>query len=147
MPDVILNRLKPIFEEVGLGDASVFAKLDADNNKLASIVKTLAPTWSVPGQTCQGKPCQVAEKTLQGWYPKGKIIKTHHKQANWKIRQHEVTKIPIERYRSGWTLIEMPGDPFCQLRSWTVYEKYQGGGRYQPTDYAQIGYVRWQSCS
>lgn len=149
IPDVILKRLKPVFEEVGLqgaGNADVFAKMNASAGKLASVVKTLAPTWGIPGSTCQGSPCKVAENTLQAWYPKGKILKSHHKQTNWTIRQHAVTKIPIERYRSGWTLIKVPEDPFCQLRSWTVYETYQGGGKYQPLDNAQIGYVRWQSC-
>ena len=148
--DSVLKTLKPLFAEVGLEnaeDAQVLANIDARAKKLADVIKTLAPSWTMPGKKCQGPPCEVAERTLQAWYPTGKILKVNQKRSNWRIRQHQATRMPIERYRSGWTLVEVPDDPYCQLRSWTVYEQHQGGGKYQPADGAQIGYVRWQSCS
>ncbi len=51
-----------------------------------------------------------------------------------------------QKDKSGFVLLQVKGDPLCQLRSWTVSEDYQGGGRYQPATGATVGYVRWQAC-
>ena len=145
----IFTKLKPIFDEVGLKDPKNFDALQVVSNKstaLADVVKQAAPTWKMPGTPCDGSVCATAHKTLASWYPNAKFVKNNQEKANWIVVQDEITKLPIRRYRSGFALLEVPGDPFCQLRSWTVTEKNSGGGSYQTANDAEIGYVRWQAC-
>ena len=83
---------------------------------------------------------------MSKWYPQGEVLKVKQKQANWVVVHNDISKLPERRYRSGMAMVRVPGDPLCQLRSWTVEEKYSGGSSYQTPDRARIGYVRWQAC-
>jgi hypothetical protein len=147
---LLLKRVKPVFEAVGLNGAETLDGIQKQNSKNAQLieaVKQLAPEWKMPGDACAGKPCKIAETTLEKWYPKGEVISIKQKQQNWIVVTDEIRKIPEYRYRSGWALLKVAGDPYCQLRSWTVNEQYSGGGSYQTPDRANIGYVRWQACN
>lgn len=146
--DMIAKRLGPVFEQVGLtsiDDLEVFEKLEGHYAALAVRVKELAPTWDLPGAACSGAGCSAAKKTIVAWYPKAKVKKLLHKDSGWKIAKNGLG-IPTHRYKSGFVLLQVAGDPLCQLRSWTVNETYAGAGRYEPATGAQIGYVRWQPC-
>jgi len=145
----ILASVKPVFEAVGLNgaeDIEGLQKQNTKNSELAEAVKQLAPSWNFPGDACHGDPCKLAQKTLSKWYPQGKIMTVKQTQENWVVVKDEVNHLPDYRYRSGFAMVRVTGDPFCQLRSWTVREKYSGGGSYQTPDGASIGYVRWQAC-
>ncbi len=146
--DLIMKQLAPVFAQAGLttiDDLDVFKKLEAHYAALAVKVKELAPGWDLPGKACAGAGCAAAKKSAAAWYPKGKLRKVLQNQAAWTVVQNGLG-IPTHRYKSGFVLIEVKGDPMCQLRSWTASEKHQGGGRYQAATGAQIGYVRWQPC-
>ncbi len=105
----------------------------------------LAPGWDLPGCACAGPGCAAAKKTAAAWYPGTPIKAVRQNQPGWKVVQNDLG-IPTHRYKSGFVLLQVKGDPLCQLRSWTVSENHQGGGRYQAATGAQIGYVRWQPC-
>ena len=146
---ILYKRVKPVFEAVGLNGTEAIDGIQKQNSKnaqLAAAIKQLASTWKLPGDACNGNPCELAEETLEKWYPKAEVITLKQKQKNWIVVDDDIKKIPDFRYRSGWALLRVPGDPFCQLRSWTVNEKYSGGGSYQTPNRANIGYVRWQTC-
>ena len=141
-------RLKPVFEQAGITDISnleVFAKLTAHYATLEAKVKELAPGWDLPGSACAGPACAAAKKTAAAWYPGAPVKALRQNQPGWKVVQNDLG-IPTHRYKSGFVLLQVKGDPLCQLRSWTVSENHQGGGRYQAASGAQIGYVRWQPC-
>jgi hypothetical protein len=148
--ELLLKRVKPVFEAVGLNGADDIDALQKQNTKNAQMedaIRQSAADWKTPGESCNGEPCKLAKRTIQKYYPNGDVVEVRQKQENWVIVEKEIQKIPDYRYRSGWVLVRVPGDPFCQLRSWTVEEKYSGGGSYQAQDDARIGYVRWQNCS
>jgi hypothetical protein len=146
--DLIVARLAPVFAQAGLSgvnDLDVFTQLDAHYARLADKAKELAPSWDLPGTTCSGAACAAAKKTATAWYPKSPVKKLLHKQSGWTVVQNGLG-IATHRYKSGWVLVQVKGDPLCQLRAWTVTENHKGGGRYEAATGAQIGYVRWQPC-
>lgn len=146
--DRIHARLAPVFEQAGLADvdsAEVFADMAAHYAHLADKVKELAPTWDVPGSNCGGVACAPAKKTIAAWYPGASIKKLRQSESGWTIVQNDLG-IPTHRYKAGWVLLQVKGDPMCQLRSWTVTETRKGGSRYETATGAQIGYIRWQPC-
>ncbi len=146
--DQITARLKPIFEQAGLTDLEgleVFTKLASHYATLEARVKELAPGWDLPGTSCAGVACAAAKKTAAAWYRGAAIKAVRQNKGGWTVVQNGLG-IPTHRFKSGFVLLQVKGDPLCQLRSWTVTEDHKGGGRYQGATGAQIGYVRWQRC-
>lgn len=145
----LLNaRLAPVFAQAGLTDVEhleVFTRLTAHYAALAAKVQELAPRWDLPGTACAGVACAAARKTAAAWYPGAGVKAVRQNQAGWTVVQNDLG-IPTHHYKSGFVLLQVKGDPLCQLRSWTVTEKHGGGGHYQAATGAAIGYVRWQPC-
>ncbi len=124
--------------------ATRWAQLNATPT-LKRSVETLAATWTLPGRPCAGPHCRVVKSSIDRLYGKqGKLLKVRHR-ADWKVVQNRLG-IPTHRYRSGYVLVKVEGEPYCQLRSWTMRQAHQGGGRYAASRGARIGYVRWQAC-
>lgn len=147
--ELLRKRFAPVFAQAGLDnldDAEVFKKLAAQYAALEAKVTELAPTWDLPGKACSGVACGAARRTIAAWYPRAKLRRLQHSRPSWKIVKNGLGII-THRSKSGHALISVPGEPFCQLRSWTVTESYAGAGRYQTARGAAIGYVRWQTCN
>lgn len=145
---VLEARLAPVLGQAGLSlaeDAGTFAKLDAHYAALEAKVRELAPSWTVPGASCKGVACAAAKRGVMAWNAGAKLLKVTQDAASWKIAKNDLG-LPTHRWKSGFALIQVKGDPMCQLRQWTVNESYAGGGRYQAASQAQLGYVRWQAC-
>lgn len=140
------KHLGPVLAQAGIAGVppEVAGKLDAVYAALEAKVRELAPTWKLEGTACGGVGCGVAKAAIARWYPKARVLALRQSRDTWKISKNALD-VPTGRYKDGFALLQLPGEPFCQLRSWTVRETYAGGGRYQPTP-ATIGYVRWQAC-
>jgi hypothetical protein len=145
--ELMSKRLGPVFAQAGLdiADAAVFGKLEAHYQALEVKVRALAPTWDVPGTTCKGVACAAAKHGVARWNGGARIRRITQNAAGWTVVQNALG-IPTHRWKSGYALIEVKGDPMCQLRSWNVSEDHKGGGRYQAASSATLGYVRWQTC-
>jgi hypothetical protein len=144
--EVYRKQLAPMFAQAGmtdLDDSAVFGKLTTHLATLEARARELAPTWKLEGSPCTGVACAAA-RAIAPWY-KAKLRALRQNDAGWKIVKNGLG-VPTHRYKGGTILLEVKGDPFCQLRSWTVTESYAGGGRFQSETQATIGYVRWQSC-
>ncbi|MBL8622202.1 MAG: hypothetical protein JNK64_12890 [Myxococcales bacterium] len=145
---VLEARLAPVLAQAGLSladDAGTFAKLDAHYAALEAKVRELAPTWTVPGASCKGVACAAAKRGVMAWNAGANLKKVTQDAPSWKIAKNALD-LPTHRWKSGYALIQVKGDPMCQLRQWTVSESYAGHGRYQAASEAQLGYVRWQAC-
>ncbi len=145
---ILEDRLAPILAHAGLtraDDGGAFDKLAAHFAALEAKVRELAPSWKVPGSACAGVACAAARKGVAAWNTGATILRVTQDAPSWKIA-HNALGIPTHRWKSGYALLRVKGDPLCQLRSWTVSEDYAGGGRYQPASQGTLGYVRWQAC-
>ena len=145
--EVLASRLGPVFAQAGLAgvdDAEVFRKLDAHYRDLEARVRALAPTWDLPGAPCKGVACAAARKGVGDW-TSGTLRRLTQTATGWRV-EHDRRGVPTYRWKSGFALIQVKGDPMCQLRSWTVSESHRGSGRYQAATSATLGYVRWQPC-
>jgi len=54
-------------------------------------------------------------------------------------------RLPEYRDRGGYVLLQVPGEPFCQLRSFALSETYNGRG-YAKARSVSFSGVRWQKC-
>lgn len=141
-------RYQPLFDQAGLGKASaveMFGSLSEQYAALEAKVRELAPTWPLPGKACGGVGCGVAKSWFARAYRGAKLRHLLERDASWKIVKNELGVI-THRSKSGHALLQIPGEPLCQLRSWTITESYAGGGRYQASRDVALGYVRWQTC-
>jgi hypothetical protein len=118
---------------------------EARTDALRAAVDELAPTLKLPGSSCDGYGCGMAKKQLAAWYPKAKIKKVTAWDTAWVVTDTELG-VPDYRSRDGYILYQVPGDPWCQARSWTVTEEYSGGGKYQKASGVRFNFVRFQSC-
>lgn len=146
--DQLRARYEPLFEQAGLGKVSpveMFGSLSEQYAELEAKVRELAPTWTLPGKPCKGVGCGVAKAWLARTYRGAKLLHLREGRASWKIVKNALD-VPTHRSKPGHALLQIPGEPLCQLRSWTVTETYAGGGRYQPATGVKLGYVRWQTC-
>lgn len=121
----------------------LWASRAAYGEALKAAVDATAREWTIPLGKCKGYTCKLAEKQVKREQKKAKIKKTF--QREWKIVKNALG-VPLHRYLDMWVLYQLPGEPFCQVRSFTSYEEYKGGGKYQKAKGAQWGYVRFQKC-
>lgn len=141
-------RYQPLFDQAGLGKVSpveMFGSLSEQYAELEAKVRELAPSWPVPGKPCKGVGCGVAKAWFARAYRGAKLVQLREGRAGWKIVKNRLD-LPTHRSKPGHALLQIPGEPLCQLRSWTITETYAGGGRYQASRDVVLGYVRWQAC-
>ncbi|MCC7075270.1 MAG: hypothetical protein IT383_28415 [Deltaproteobacteria bacterium] len=58
----------------------------------------------------------------------------------------ELLGVPKDRDRFGWILLQVPGEPFCQLRTSSISEDYTGGGKYSKDGSPSFARLRFQKC-
>lgn len=142
------KRVEPLLVQAGMspsdGDA-LFSSLAAEYAQLEAKAREAAPTWDLPGSPCSGAGCAPAKKFLQQWYRGSSIKRFQQTQPGWKILTNELG-VPTYRERYGYALVQVKGDPFCQLRLWTYSEQYAGGGKYTPARDVIMHSERWQTC-
>jgi hypothetical protein len=123
----------------------LFDKLATEYAALETKVRELAPTWDLPGSPCSGDGCARARGFVAKWYAGATIKRFQHTKPGWKILTNEVG-VPTYRERYGFALVQVKGEPLCQLRMWTLSEQHAGGGRYTAARDVSLGAVRWQTC-
>ena len=146
--DRVLKHIKPLVASVGIQDATTlpfwkaFEKRKAD---LKSEIDRLAPTWKSDKKKGADYSVNLAKKQLKKVFKKAKKAKAFLRRKEWKIYKTSLG-IPKYRTRKGLLQYQMPGEPWCQLRSYTLTEDYKGGRRYQKAKDVSFGYTRWQKC-
>ncbi len=148
LKDLLAKQIAPLLVQANMSPSdadALFAGLAKEYAELEAKARETAPAWDLPGAPCTGAGCAQAKKFLQQWYRGATIKRFHHTQPGWKILTNEFG-IPTYRERYGYALVQVKGDPFCQLRLWTYSEPYAGGGRYTPGRDVALHSVRWQTC-
>ncbi len=144
----LMKQVAPLLAQANMsasdGDA-LFASIAAEYAQLEAKARETAPTWELPGAPCSGVGCAQAKKFVQQWYRGSTIKRFQHTAPGWKILTNDFG-VPTYRERYGFALVQVKGEPFCQLRMWTYSEQYAGGGRYTPARDVHLHSVRWQSC-
>ena len=62
--------------------------------------------------------------------PKVTTLATWLNEAGWTFEQNKLG-VPIDRYRSGYIVYRVTGDPWCLQQPFTYTEPHIGGGKYQ----------------
>jgi hypothetical protein len=123
----------------------LWATLAASQAPLEAKARELAPTWPLEGTSCAGEGCAEAKKFVASQYGGGTIKRFLQSDQGWEMRKDNY-RVPLSRKRTGYALVQVKGDPFCQLRAWSLTQNYAGGGRYSSKSELHLHYVRWQTC-
>lgn len=127
----------PVPADLSMLWANDQARLDA----LKAAVDATAAEWKLDGDKCQGYACKMAENAVKK-SAKAKVKRVTG--SSWKVVADPGKH--VYRYMGMYVIYQVPGEPFCQARSATANEMYQGGGKYQKASNLQWGYVRFQKC-
>jgi hypothetical protein len=154
----LATELAPAFAAAGVdGDAvlaQLYQQLAEQFAKRKAEIDAAAPTFAVPSM----KPHAATKKAAQliAKYNKGASIKKHGLSGGWQVttktmvnqRTGEERDFPDDRPADGYVLYKMPGEPWCQLRSFTVTEKAKGlSGKYGTASDVTWSFVRLQKCT
>lgn len=143
-----LGKYEKLFTAAGASqlDPALIEKMTKMRDELRKRVDELAPGYSMPPHSSAGHySTDLARKKIQRWHPSAKVLKAVVVRNEYSIYKNELG-VPKYRDRGGYILFQLPGEPWCQLRSFVASEDYQGGGSYQKTSDVMINSVRFQSC-
>lgn len=142
----LMDKLGPMFAAAGmdnLDDPSLWEAQKAQKDALRAKVDELAPTWKPYRTVGKDYGCGLAKRVIKKWHRKARIAKVGLRDKSWHIRKNALG-VPLERTRQGIVFFKIPGEKWCQARSYILTETYKGGGRYQKANGVRIGYVRFQ---
>ena len=122
-------------------DPSTSAALD----RLQKEIDRLAPRWSFPKGTKDGRLDGFVRIVVERWHPGGNVMKSVMDDQSWHISKNKLG-IPLSRNRRGFVLYKMPKENLCRQQSFRYFEKFDGTG-YQPSNGVRLDYARFQSCS
>ena len=142
----LLAKLGPMFaaaEMTNVNNPSIWKRQTEKKAALRAKVDELAPTWGrYPTRGCN-YGCRMAKRIIKRWHRKARITKVGLRDKTWHIRKSAIG-IPVERTRQGVIIFRIPGEKWCQARSFVLTEPYRGHGRYRRARSVRIGYVRFQ---
>lgn len=145
--DEILALYKPLYDELGVDMPpadQLFAGRLAALKTLRDAVTDLAPTLKAPPAGKSHYGASLAKKRMQKRFRGAKIHAVYDTSADWKVTVNALG-VPQYRDRGGWILLKVPGEPFCQLRTWGISEDWTGSS-YQRARGVRFGSLRWQAC-
>ncbi len=143
-----LAKLGPVLEAAGVTDIAALPIWAADEARKAAFkvrLDQLAPTWDLPANAGSDYSVALAKKIIKKAHPKAKGLTAWLSRATWHIDKN-AAGIPTQRTKPGYALFQLPGEPWCQLWSYTLSEGYAGGGKYQKAQGVNLHSVRWQRC-
>ncbi|MFQ5486302.1 MAG: hypothetical protein ACE5DO_13345, partial [Desulfobacterales bacterium] len=108
-------------------------------------VEKTANRWVSPEEKADNYSTKLARKQIQKMHPDAKVYKAYLSRASYKIIKNSLG-IPLRQTMPGYVLFKLKEDPYCQLRSYTLTEQYEGGGKYRKAAGVRFGYVRFQKC-
>lgn len=143
----VMQNLSKLLASAGIENAEQALWGDQKDRleALKQAVLETAPGWPMPQSQTDSYATALAEKQVRSMHPQAKIHRALISRASYKIHTNALG-VPDRRTLPGYVLFELPGEPFCQLRRFTLTEQYAGGGTYQPASGVRFGYVRFQSC-
>ncbi len=136
----------PLYAALGRTlDTDAFAARRAKLDALRAVAEELAPTLARPAAGVRHYGVDHATAGFQRSFPGSRVVAAAGSPGEWRIATN-VFGIPTERTRGGWILAQVPGEPFCQLRTFVLAEPYAGGGTWQRGSHVVWSGVRWQAC-
>ncbi len=126
-------------------DDTTLAPLDNAFAEARRLIDEKAPTWRSPTKDGSDYSVGLAKKQLRKWIKGARWKKGYLSRATWKISKNALG-IPLRRTKPGYVLYQVPGERWCQIRSYTLTEEYSGGGTYQKAGGVRFGYQRFQKC-
>lgn len=141
-------RVKTLYAAVGVKDADT-SKLTAKREEgLAALkkeVERLAPTWERPRPGVGHYGVDLAKARVTSVFKGATVVAAGGDSGQWNVHRN-VLNVPEYRDRFGWVLFQVPGEPYCQLRTFYISEDYAGGGMYTKDTSPSFSRLRFQGC-
>jgi hypothetical protein len=111
--------------------------------ELRANIEATVDHWKPHPKPCKGSGCKVAQASLKKYQKDAKVKKVFAR--DWQVELDWARK-PVKRVQDIYILYQVPGDPYCQYRQFTVTEHAVGRTKFKPASGAPWGYVRFQRC-
>ena len=143
-----MNNTKTLLAAAGVKDAetALWGEQKTMVDALRQEVEKTAGTWTTPEAKLQNYSSDLVKKQILTWHSNASVRQAFISRESWKIHKNALGVI-LRRTMPGYVLFQLPDDPFCQLRSYTLTEQYVGAGKFQKAKGVRLGYVRFQKCS
>lgn len=143
----MIDPIKPIFEALGMDDNAfedAFAPLEESLKKQGNDVLANAPSIQRMKGPSTFYGVDLAKAQVQRALPGSQIV-TGSSYGEWSVTKNALGT-PLYRDRNGWVMFQVPGDEYCQERSFHASEKWTGSG-YARDKSVSFSNVRWLPCS
>ncbi len=133
-----------------IGDTSqlnaIYDQIAKSREPLRKKVDQFAPTWTIKAMgTSKHYSQDLARKTVLAWHPSAKIVKNFMDNAGYHIDRNALG-VPVARRIYGGIIFQVPGEPWCQYRTFRAREEYKSGNSYHKTNQILMDNLRFQSC-
>lgn len=142
------GRVSKLYAALGVKDADtskLTAAREAGLAELKKEVERLAPTFDRPKAGVGHYGVELAKARVQSVFKGASVVASGGDSGKWNVHAN-ILGVPEYRDRFGWVLFQVPGEPFCQLRTFYVSEDYSGGGTYNKDNSPAFGKLRFQKC-
>jgi hypothetical protein len=144
---IIIEPVKTVFDALEMNESSfnsAFATMEESLKKQGNEALARAPgiqQMKGPG-TFYG--VDLAKSQVKRVLPNAQIM-TASSHTQWSVTKNALD-VPLYRDRNGWVVFNVPGEEFCQERSFHASEKWNGSG-YNRDQGVTFVNVRWVPCN
>jgi hypothetical protein len=142
-----IDSKKSIFEKLEIGEDkfdAAFAPMEASLKQQGADVLANAPNVQRMKGPSTFYGVELAKSQVKRALPNTQII-AGSSYAEWSVTKN-VLGTPLYRDRNGWVVFKVPGEEYCQERSFHASEKWTGSG-YSRDNSVTFSNVRWLPCN
>ena len=143
----LLARYRPLFIAAGMRPqipkpllAAHVARYDARR----AIATALAGRLVAPPARAYSYAVTMAARLARAQHPGAQVLRTGMNEVGW-VTRHDAAGKPVSRRHYGQVLVRVANEPWCQLRSFYVQERYRHS-RWQRPGEVRFHAMRFQRC-
>lgn len=127
----MLSEIKAWYTAVGVDvPAAPIAKMEATLVALRTAAEAAFPAARFDDTKLHDKRIEaIGRATIKKHEPSSKILASAMDQKDFTISKNRFD-LPTDRFRSGHVLMKRPKAPWCEERTFSYVETYQGGGKF-----------------
>ena len=143
----LLARYRPLFIAAGMRPQIPKQLLAAHVARYAArraIATALAGRLVAPSARADSYATAMAARIARGQHPGGQVLRTGMNEVGW-VTRYDAAGQPVSRRHYGQVLVRVANEPWCQLRSFYLQERYRYRQWQRPGE-IRFHAMRFQRC-
>lgn len=144
----LLERYAQRFVEIGEEpdlDETILTPMIDGFAEARRMIDEAAATWRAPEARGADYSVKFAKRQLARRVRRARWKDGYLAATTWQV-ERDAGGAPLRRTRPGYVLYQVRGEPWCQLRAYTVTEEHVGDGAYRKARRVEFGAQRFQAC-